>query len=76
MITVPPGNWRGLKIWYCVKRKKLRCSAEAFFFCELLFFEKCLDKENKKHYDDFAAGKPTWIENIVGQHLKKTSAFG
>lgn len=64
-MIVPLGNRRGLKIWHCIKRKKLRHLAEAFFFSELLFFEKCLDKENKKHYDDFAAGKPTWIEILT-----------
>lgn len=50
------GNRRGLKIWNCIKRKKLRHLAEAFFF-------RNIDKASRKHYNDFAAGKLAWIED-------------
>nr|DAO63239.1 MAG TPA: hypothetical protein [Caudoviricetes sp.] len=58
MIAVPLGNRRGLKIWNCIKRKKLRHLAEAFFF-------RNIDKASRKHYNNFAAVKPAWIEILT-----------
>lgn len=58
MIAVPLENWRGLKIWYCIYRKKLRHLAEASFF-------RNIDKASRKHYNNFAAVKPAWIEILT-----------